>query len=146
MGMCVARSIFNTVIYHNALVTLWNYTADNTNQWGDQWNLEDFSIFSRDQHNDNNGGRAVRGFCHPYARKTAGRPVKMSFNRKKGKFMIVFEADATIKAPTEIYVPSVQYPHGVRVTVTGGRFEEKKDCILIYTDNPGRCTVKIWRR
>ncbi len=125
--------------------TLWNYTADNTNQWGDQWNLEDFSIFSRDQLSDNDGGRAVRGFCRPYARKTAGKPVKMSFDRKKGRFLYVFEADAAIKARTEIYIPSVQYPHGFTVTVSGGRFERIKDCILVYTDNSGRCTVEICR-
>lgn len=123
--------------------TLWNYTADNTNKWGDQWNLEDLSIFSRDQKNGkNDGGRAVKGFCRPYARKTAGKPVEMSFNRKKGKFSFVFEADAAVKAPTEIYVPSVQYPRGIAVTVTGGRFEKTKDCILVYADF-GRCTVKI---
>jgi hypothetical protein len=29
--------------------TLWNYTADNDNRWGDQWNDEGFSIFGRDQ-------------------------------------------------------------------------------------------------
>ena len=32
-----------------ASFTLWNYTADNTNARGDQWNDEDLSIFSRDQ-------------------------------------------------------------------------------------------------
>src|SRR5438105_3243492 len=32
--------------------TLWNYNADNTNVHGDQWNGEDFSIFSRDQQTD----------------------------------------------------------------------------------------------
>lgn len=28
--------------------TLWNYTASNSHQWGDQWNGEDLSIFSTD--------------------------------------------------------------------------------------------------
>ena len=31
-----------------ASFTLWNYTADNTNTHGDQWNDEDLSLFSRD--------------------------------------------------------------------------------------------------
>lgn len=32
--------------------TIWNYTADNSNHRGDQWNDEDLSIFSRDQQHD----------------------------------------------------------------------------------------------
>jgi hypothetical protein len=32
--------------------TQWNYTPDNSNQWGDLWNTEDLSIFSRDQQRD----------------------------------------------------------------------------------------------
>ncbi|MFW9971862.1 MAG: cellulase family glycosylhydrolase, partial [Candidatus Odinarchaeota archaeon] len=54
--------------YYNAIdanllhALQWNYTSDNTNQWGDQWNLEDLSIFSRDQQLNpddiNSGGRA----------------------------------------------------------------------------------------
>jgi hypothetical protein len=137
---------YDALDFHLLNSTLWNYTADNTNQWGDQWNLEDLSIFSRDQQdNETNGGRAVEGFCRPYARKTAGKPVKMSFNRKKGRFSFVFDADAAVEAPTEIYVPSIQYPHGATVTVTGGRFEKTDECIFVYVDSPGRCTVEICR-
>lgn len=126
---------------------LWNYTADNTNEWGDQWNLEDFSIFSRDQEDDvHSGGRAVEGFCRPYARKTAGKPVKMSFDRKNGKFLFIFEVDPALKVHTEIYVPSVQYPHGITVRVAGGRFEKRDNCILVFADNSGRCSVEIRRK
>ncbi|MBU7048122.1 MAG: cellulase family glycosylhydrolase [Theionarchaea archaeon] len=122
--------------------TLWNYTQDNTNTWGDQWNMEDFSIFSRDQHDI--GGRAVRGFCRPYARKTAGKPVEMSFNVKKGEFKYVFEADAKIEAPTEIYIPAIQYPHGFTVKVVQGYYDVEDDLLLVYTDS-GRCVVEIYR-
>jgi hypothetical protein len=128
--------------------TLWNYTADNTNQWGDQWNLEDLSIFSRDQKNSDdisNGGRAIKGFCRPYARRTAGTPLHMSFDSKKGRFLFGFEADPAISEPTEIFVPGIQYPEGITVTVTNGQFQRKDDCILIYADTPGRCTVEISR-
>jgi hypothetical protein len=69
----------------------------------------------------------------------------MSFNRKKGRFSFVFDADAAVEAPTEIYVPSIQYPHGAAVTVTGGRFEKTDESILVYADSPGRCTVEICR-
>jgi hypothetical protein len=67
---------------------------------------------------------------------------KCLLTRKKGD-LYVFKADVTVKAPAEIYIPSVQYPHGVTVTVDGGRFEKVKDCILVYTENSGMCTVKI---
>ena len=30
------------------LTTLWNYTPDNTNEFGDKWNEEDLSIYSLD--------------------------------------------------------------------------------------------------
>ncbi len=55
-------------------VTLWNYTSDNTNAHGDQWNDEDLSIFSRDQQSDPRrhqlrrsragGGREAVSDCH----------------------------------------------------------------------------------
>jgi hypothetical protein len=128
--------------------TLWNYTADNTNQWGDQWNLEDLSIFSRDQKNSDDissGGRAIKGFCRPYARRTAGTPLHMSFDSKKGRFLFGFEADPAISEPTEIFVPGIQFPEGITVTVTNGQFQRKDDCILIYADIPGRCIVEISR-
>ena len=49
--------------------TLWNYTADNSNGRGDQWNGEDLSLFSRDQQKDaadiNSGGRALAAGTRP---------------------------------------------------------------------------------
>lgn len=52
------KNIEMLTMYYNALDvnllhgTQWNYTSDNTNEWGDLWNLEDLSIFSRDQQLD----------------------------------------------------------------------------------------------
>ena len=37
--------------------TLWNYTPDNTNKYGDQWNFEDLSLYSQDQ--------TIRGASEP---------------------------------------------------------------------------------
>ena len=101
--------------------TLWNYTADNTNARGDLWNDEDLSIFSRDQRTDpgdiNSGGRALEAVVRPYASKTAGEPLKMSFDIRRRRFDFEFRHDPAVDAPTEIFVPNFQYPHGIRVTL-----------------------------
>jgi len=123
--------------------TIWNYTADNDNQHGDQWNGEDLSIFSRDQQSDptdiNSGGRGLAGFVRPYARAVAGVPMRMSFNRRTGRFELLFRHDPAVVAPTEVYVPRLQYPHGGRVTVSDGEYTWDAEAqLLIYRHNPAQ--------
>ena len=107
--------------------TLWNYTPDNTNQRGDLWNDEDLSIFSRDQQTDpaviDSGGRALEAAVRPYARATAGEPLRMSFDIKQRIFEFTFRHDPHMTAPTEIYVPHFQYPRGYNVEVSDGTYE-----------------------
>ena len=117
--------------------TLWNYTADNSNRRGDQWNDEDLSIFSRDQQVDpddiHSGGRALHAVLRPYARKTAGEPLRMSFDIKRKVFDFEFRHDPSVAAPTEIFVPNYQYPHGYAVEVSDGRYEvDRARQTLIY--------------
>jgi hypothetical protein len=89
---------------------LWNYTSDNDNLHGDQWNDEDLSVFSRDQQSTpdqvDSGGRALKGFVRPYAMAVAGEPVRMSFDRHR-IFRLTFRGDPGVQAPTEIFVPEV---------------------------------------
>ncbi len=131
--------------YYNALDanliggTIWNYTADNNNLHGDNWNEEDNSIFSRDQQDDpndiNSGGRAIEGFCRPYAVKTAGEPLSMSFNMMKRRFEYRFRPDAAITAPTEIYVPRIHYPNGYDVQLSAGKYiKNELDQTLLVED------------
>lgn len=106
--------------------TLWNYTADNDNVRGDQWNGEDFSLFSRDQQRDpadlNAGGRALAGAVRPYPRAVAGEPLRFGFDRRRRCFELEFRHDPAVGAPTELFVPNLQYPQGYQVTVSDGTF------------------------
>jgi hypothetical protein len=117
--------------------TLWNYTPDNTNRHGDQWNGEDLSIFSRDQqtnpHDIHSGGRALQAVVRPYARAVAGEPLHMAFDLKSKAFTFAFQHDATITAPTELFVPNYQYPQGYTVEVSDGTVDiERERQVLRY--------------
>ncbi len=128
---------------------LWNYTPDNNNQFGDQWNIEDFSIFSKDQQTDpedpNSGGRAVRGFCRPYCRACAGTPSSMQFIPSTGEFILEYTADPTKSTVTEIYIPTLHYPDGCDVECAGGDYkcDPAKQLLEISTKTEGKISVKI---
>jgi len=107
--------------------TLWNYTADNSNDWGDQWNEEDLSIFSRAQQVNpddiHSGGRALDATVRPYAARVAGVPLKMSFDLRRRVFEFEFQHDPSVTAPTEIFVPNYQYPEGYDVELSDGTYQ-----------------------
>ncbi len=133
--------------------TLWNYTADNGNRWGDQWNNEDYSIFSRDQQTDprdiNSGGRALDAVVRPYPAKTSGEPLRVHFDVRSGAFEFEFRDDPTVSAPTELFVPNCQYPDGYVVEVSDGDYElDAKKQTLTYRPSPHRQrhTVRLRRR
>ena len=118
--------------------TLWNYTADNSNKHGDMWNEEDLSLFSRDQQKNpadiNSGGRALKAFIRPFPFKTAGEPTFMEFDYRNGRFIFEFRGDPLITAPTEIYLPRLQYPKGCAVIISDGNYSIDWDSqLLIYT-------------
>ena len=62
----------------------------------------------------------MRAFCRPYVRHAAGRPTRMAFDPATAKFELEIEGDAKVTAPTLIYVPRLQYPQGVSVSVSSG--------------------------
>jgi hypothetical protein len=105
--------------------TQWNYTASNRNDAaiGDGWNQEDLSIYSPDQHtvsgDPDSGGRAVAGFSRPYARFVQGVPRSCAFDAENGNFRFVFDADTTLHAPTEIFVPPAHFGAGFVVEAPG---------------------------
>jgi hypothetical protein len=107
--------------------TLWNYTADNTNERGDLWNDEDLSIFSRDQQagtgNIHDGGRALEAVVRPYAFRIPGDLQSMSFDIHTKLFEVCFSYDPKVDAPLEIFVPDFQYPQGFDVIIANGECE-----------------------
>ena len=142
--------------YYDALdahllpATLWNYTADNSNAWGDGWNGEDYSIFSRDQQRDpgdpDSGGRAVAGFCRPTVRATAGRPLAQRFDPATGGYTLEIDSDPA-RNPTLVYAPRCWYPGGPRVTADAGWVADCGDQLLAWTcDRPGRQTLRLERQ
>jgi hypothetical protein len=144
-------AMYNTLDALMLNATLWNYTASNSNDLviGDGWNQEDLSVYSADQRDDptdiNSGGRALEGFVRPYPRYVQGTPKKIEFKRKAGVFTLVFDADPTVGAPTEIFVPTVQYPGGFRVETSGPIVEEGREeqVVRLRATEPGEVTVRV---
>jgi len=128
--------------------TWWNYTPDNDNLHGDQWNREDFSIFSPDQRLEpdrrDSGGRALAAVVRPYARATAGEPLAMRFKPKSGGFSFTFRHDLQVSAPTELYVPLSHYPNGCRIAVSDGTWTLDRDRqIITYRHSEARAVHRI---
>ena len=128
--------------------TLWNYTPDNNNLHGDLWNDEDLSIYSIDQRNNprdiNSGGRGLEAVIRPYPLATSGELIKATFNPFRRLFKMKFRHNPEITAPTEIFVPNFQYPHGYSIRVSDGRYEIKRSQqLLLYWPGNGQLTHKI---
>ena len=143
---------YNALDAHLVNATQWNYTADNDNEWGDQWNTEDLSIWSRSQQTDandiNSGARGLLGFCRPFARHTAGTPLHMRFDRESGLFELYYESDPSVSEPTEIYVPYVQYPDGFRIDISSGRavHDGEQQLVYVYCTQSGEQRITIRRK
>ncbi len=128
----------------------WNYTVSNRNDAmvGDGWNQEDLSIWSIDQatnqEDPNSGGRAVTGFCRPRVMAVQGRIVEQQFEMATGLFCFIFDANQAIGAPTEIYLPTIQYPGGYAITVDGGSWTPcGHQKVTVTAENSGRVTVTV---
>jgi hypothetical protein len=102
---------YDAIDTHLLHSTIWNYTADNTHEWGDGWNNEDLSIYF------NGEGRAAGGWLRPYPQATAGLPRFLRWDRKKRLLVYRFTADPAVSAPTEIYAPREYFGSRPEITV-----------------------------
>jgi hypothetical protein len=140
--------------------TLWNYTAGNRNDLmiGDQWNQEDLSIFSSDQIDDSlfnkrlnpfgygSGGRAIEGFSRPYPRFTAGEPLLYKFDSKKKEFTFEYRCSSDdLGIPTEVFIPKIHYPNGIKVIVESGYLDYsiQENNIKLISHEIGFCKIRV---
>jgi hypothetical protein len=114
--------------------TQWNYTAGNRNnaRIGDQWNQEDLSIYSLDQPE----GRAVAGFCRPYARAVQGQLMRMKFSLATSTFTLAYRANPLFTAPTEIYLPRSVFAGELHIEVSGPELRRELD--------PSTQMLRLW--
>jgi hypothetical protein len=131
--------------------TIWNYAAGNRHAGGDLWNTEDLSIFCRDDleagrtetgDSADSGGRALRGFVRPYARATAGEILEMRFDARRGRFLLRYRPDPSIAAPTEIFVPELQFPRGFAIEAEGCEVEVLRGALLLRA-SPGAAEARL---
>lgn len=142
---------FNAVEENSLSYTLWNYTADNTNERGDQWNGEDLSIFSRDQQANpsdiHSGGRALDAVIRPYPYKVAGTLITYQFNHRAKEVLVRYRHDPALDAPTDIFLPEYHYGDGFEVLTQGGTlaWNEKHDLLRFTSENEATEQVIIVR-
>ncbi|MDR2953258.1 MAG: cellulase family glycosylhydrolase [Treponema sp.] len=114
--------------------TIWNYTAGNTNKYGDGWNGEDLSIFSEGEE------RAAAGWKRPYPMATAGKLLSFAWDRKRKLFVLHFYADKGITAPSVIYLPEETFGASPYIETRAPcgklRWEHKREerHLLLYND------------
>ncbi len=78
-------------------------------------------------------GAGLAAAVRPYIAKIAGQALEMSFNSRRKVFRLVFRHDQQESAPTEIFLPNLHYPAGVRVELSDGRWELDAELqVLIY--------------
>jgi len=141
-----ALSMFYDAVDANLLnSTIWNYSASNTNKYGDGWNDEDLSIFSEGKE------RAAAGWKRPYPMATAGEPLFINWNKKKNEFIFLFIANEKITAPTVIYLPQDAFSPSseIKISTSGEKdlridFKHEEQLLLIYNDGySGEAALKV---
>ena len=131
---------------------LWCYSPENDERKGDLWNREDFSVAGPDQK-----WRGELAWQRPHPRALAGKPLETHFYSPLhyfdsdkgvvdpvGEYYLRYGSRET-DAPTEIFVPQVQYNQGFYVWVSDGHCHWDPITRTLYhypdKDDPG---VEHW--
>lgn len=138
------------VVEKNGLnYTLWNYTADNNNERGDNWNGEDLSVFSRSQQTQpgdiNSGGRALNAAVRPYPKKIPGTLTEYDYNYRTRQLKIRYTVNSLSPYPAEIFLPVYVYGEHFTVWSTAGKlaFDASERLLLIYPEQTGTHEIII---
>jgi hypothetical protein len=140
---------FNAMEANMLNYALWNYSPDNDNAHGDQWNGEDLSVFSTSQQKDkmdiNSGGRTLPAVIRAYPYKVSGTPIQFFFDKNRSKFYLKFSHDASVKSPTEIFIPEYHYGKGYEVLFTNGKlaYDTAHHLLLYFPAGEGEHTLVV---
>jgi hypothetical protein len=146
-----ALSMYYDAVDSNLLhSTIWNYSAGNTNKYGDGWNDEDLSIFSEGRE------RAAAGWKRPYPMASAGKPLSFKWDRKRGEFIFRLDAYSGIKAPSIIFLPeetfvasSSKSPPKIETLTSTGKtlrweYKPEEQRLLVYNDGySGEAVINV---
>lgn len=126
--------------------TLWNYNPDNKVEYGDGWNMEDFSVINgdelgvddaaeetgqlahrdyRNKHHEHDelfrGGRVLDVIIRPYAAKVAGVPVRSDWDSRTLRYEFEWDVSSTDTGSrvTEIFIPGYHYAKHKLIVTTG---------------------------
>ncbi len=132
----------------------WCFSPENSYEDGEGWNSEDFSIVDPELK-----PRSWEAWVRPYARATSGRLLSTRFyspvhpyDLEKGvpiprrEFVLEMETKES-DAPTEVFVPDMQYPQGFYVWISDGLcyFDAERQLLLWYPTKDSPETVHTLR-
>jgi hypothetical protein len=68
------------------------------------------------------------------------------FDSAKGTFTLTFSSDSGIKEPTEIFVPTIQFPNGAHIDALGLKVVSNRQGIIeLLAETPGEKVVRLTR-
>ena len=119
----------------------WTYWA--YKNYGDPTGSSAEGLFSDDSDLTTLKAPKAKLLIRPYARAIAGTPQSMSFDTSSKVFKLAY-APRSSTAPTEIFLPALQYPNGYQVSVQGGQVQSAAGAVLLQIgNNAGASQVQV---